>query len=322
MTFEALIRRTAERGDIVDAQGRIEEWVTERLARHRDPSAAFLQRARRWSLGHCKRAKDRRWRHGRRLLGRYRAQAARGGAFRQDQRFRTALEPVADILSPQVYELIFTGRSEVKVASRRKKLTIFFSDLEGFTETTEKLEPEDLTQLLNHYLTEMSNIALQYGGTINRYVGDAILIFFGDPETQGVKEDAVACVKMAIAMRERMRELASVWRDLGLEKPLRCRTGINTGFCTVGNFGSKDHLDYSIVGGGANLACRLDRALHRARSSSRTRRMRTSRTRSAVRSATTSMQRVYLTLSPLIWSSILTIISAKTVISSTKIAVR
>ena len=125
-------------------------------------------------------------------------------------------------LSPQVYELIFTGRSEVKVASRRKKLTIFFSDLEGFTETTERLEPEDLTQLLNHYLTEMSNIALQYGGTINRYVGDAILIFFGDPETQGVKEDAVACVKMAIAMRERMGELASVWRDSGLEKPLRC----------------------------------------------------------------------------------------------------
>ena len=157
-----------------------------------------------------------------------------------------------------MYELIFTGRSEVKVASRRKKLTIFFSDIEGFTETAERLEPEDMTQLLNHYLTEMSNIALQYGGTINRYVGDAILIFFGDPETQGVKEDAVACVKMALAMRERMRELASVWRDLGLEKPLRCRTGINTGFCTVGNFGSKDHLDYSIVGGGANLACRLE----------------------------------------------------------------
>ena len=102
---------------------------------------------------------------------------------------------LAKYLSPQVYESIFTGRSEVKVASRRKKLTIFFSDLEGFTETTERLEPEDLTQLLNHYLTEMSKIALQYGGTINRYVGDAILIFFGDPETQGVKEDAVACVK-------------------------------------------------------------------------------------------------------------------------------
>ena len=139
-----------------------------------------------------------------------------------------------------------------------KKLTIFFSDLEGFTETTERLEPEDLTQLLNHYLTEMSKIALQYGGTIDKYVGDAILIFFGDPETQGVKADAVACVSMAIAMRKRMCELDSVWRASGIEKPPRCRTGINTGFCTVGNFGSEDRIDYTIIGGGVNLACRLE----------------------------------------------------------------
>ena len=116
-----------------------------------------------------------------------------------------------------MYESIFTGRSKVAVASRRKKLTIFFSDLEGFTETTERLESEDLTQLLNHYLTEMSTIALQFGGTIDKYVGDAILIFFGDPDTQGVKADAVACVRMVIAMRTRMLELDSVWRASGIK---------------------------------------------------------------------------------------------------------
>jgi adenylate cyclase len=165
---------------------------------------------------------------------------------------------LAKYLSPQVYESIFTGRSNVTVASRRKKLTIFFSDLEGFTETTERLESEDLTQLLNHYLTEMSKIALQFGGTIDKYVGDAILIFFGDPETKGVKADAVACVKMAIAMRKKMRELDSVWRASGIEKPPRCRTGINTGFCTVGNFGSDDRMDYTIIGSGVNLASRLE----------------------------------------------------------------
>ena len=164
---------------------------------------------------------------------------------------------LAKYLSPQVYELIFTGRSKVAVASRRKKLTIFFSDLEGFTETTERLESEDLTQLLNHYLTEMSKIALQFGGTIDKYVGDAILIFFGDPDTQGIKADALACVSMAIAMRKRMRELDSVWRASGIEKPPRCRTGINTGFCTVGNFGSEDRMDYTIIGSGVNLARRL-----------------------------------------------------------------
>ena len=102
---------------------------------------------------------------------------------------------------------------------RRKKLTIFFfSDLEGFTETTGRLESEDLTQLLNHYLTEMSKIALEFGGTIDKYVGDAILIFFGDPDTKGVKADAVACVKMAIAMRKRMRELDSLWRASAYRK--------------------------------------------------------------------------------------------------------
>jgi adenylate cyclase len=258
MTFEALIRRAAERGDIVDAQNRIDEWVVERLALHRSPSRTFLQERGdgRWVIVSERKTDDGGtvavYSDVTELKQREMELSVKTNALDQLSR------QLAKYLSPQVYESIFTGQSEVKVASRRKKLTIFFSDLEGFTETTERLEPEDLTQLLNHYLTEMSKIALQYGGTINRYVGDAILIFFGDPETQGVKEDAVACVRMAIAMRKRMSELASIWRDSGLEKPLRCRTGINTGFCTVGNFGSEDHLDYSIVGGGANLACRLE----------------------------------------------------------------
>src|SRR5215468_5992264 len=257
-TFESLIRRAAERGDIDDAQGRLEEWLEERLARHRDPSAAFVQQRGhgRWILVSERKTDD-------------------GGTVavysdvtelkqrEEELSVKTkALEQLsgqlAKYLSPQVYESIFTGRSKVTVASRRKKLTIFFSDLEGFTETTERLESEDLTQLLNHYLTEMSKIALEFGGTIDKYVGDAILIFFGDPDSKGVKADAVACVRMAIAMRKRMRELDSVWRASGIEKPPRCRTGINTGFCTVGNFGSDDRMDYTIIGSGVNLASRLE----------------------------------------------------------------
>lgn len=259
-TFETLIRRAVEHGDIEEAQDRTEEWVQERLLRHRNPSSAFVQRRRdhRWVIVSERKTDD-------------------GGTVavysdvtelkqREEQlSIKTkALEQLssqlAKYLSPQVYESIFTGRSNVTVASRRKKLTIFFSDLEGFTETTERLESEDLTQLLNHYLTEMSKIALQFGGTIDKYVGDAILIFFGDPETKGVKADAVACVKMAIAMRKKMRELDSIWRASGIEKPPRCRTGINTGFCTVGNFGSEDRMDYTIIGSGVNLASRLEQA--------------------------------------------------------------
>jgi class 3 adenylate cyclase len=104
----------------------------------------------------------------------------------------------------------------------------------------------------------MSRIALDHGATIDKYVGDAILIFFGDPETRGVRDDARACVRMAIAMRDRMLELERVWRAGGIAHPLRCRMGIHTDFCTVGNFGSEDRLDYTIIGRGVNIASRLE----------------------------------------------------------------
>jgi adenylate cyclase len=161
-------------------------------------------------------------------------------------------------LAPQVFRSIFTGDQNVEIASKRKKLTIFFSDIAAFTETTDNLESEDLTNVLNHYLTEMSAIALAHGATIDKYIGDAMLLFFGDPDTKGVKEDAKACVLMAIAMQRRMRELEQEWRDRGLERPFRIRMGISTGFCTVGNFGSQDRMDYTIIGNEVNLAARLE----------------------------------------------------------------
>jgi adenylate cyclase len=160
-------------------------------------------------------------------------------------------------LSPQIYNSIFTGAQSVEVASNRKKLTIFFSDVVNFTEITEKLEPEELTHLLNRYLTEMSRIALKFGGTIDKYIGDAIMIFFGDPESKGVREDAIACVRMAIAMLRHMRELRSEWQELGAERPFQLRIGINTGYCTVGNFGGEDRMDYTIIGTPVNMTARL-----------------------------------------------------------------
>ncbi|MEJ1996475.1 MAG: adenylate/guanylate cyclase domain-containing protein [Limibacillus sp.] len=160
-------------------------------------------------------------------------------------------------LSPQVYSSIFSGKQEVRLTSKRKKLTIFFSDIVGFTQMADRLESEELSQLLNQYLTAMSQIALAYGATIDKYVGDAILAFFGDPESRGIKEDAVACVTMAIAMRKKMDTLADDWREAGIDKPLQVRIGITTGYCTVGNFGSEDRLDYTIIGGAVNTASRL-----------------------------------------------------------------
>ena len=163
-------------------------------------------------------------------------------------------------LSPQIYQSIFKGDQNVEISSKRKKLTICFTDIAGFTETTDNLESEELTNVLNHYLTEMSVIALQHGATIDKFIGDAILLFFGDPEFRGVAEDAKACVMMAIAMQRRMRELEQEWRNRGLLRPFRIRMGIATGFCTVGNFGSRDRMDYTIIGNEVNLAARLQSA--------------------------------------------------------------
>jgi class 3 adenylate cyclase/PAS domain-containing protein len=160
-------------------------------------------------------------------------------------------------LSPQLYKSIFSGDKNVEVASQRKKLTIFFSDIAGFTETTDMLESEELTSLLNQYLREMSAIALEYGATIDKFIGDAIMLFFGDPDTKGPKEDALACVKMAIVMQQRMRDLQAEWRERGQEHVFQLRIGVNTGFCTVGNFGSNDRVDYTIIGNEVNLAARL-----------------------------------------------------------------
>jgi class 3 adenylate cyclase len=164
---------------------------------------------------------------------------------------------IAKYLSPQVYKSIFSGQKDVVIATERKKLTIFFSDIKDFTATAERLQPEDLTHLLNEYLTEMSAIAQEHGATLDKFIGDAILAFFGDPETQGVAEDARACIRMAIDMQRRLARLNAAWRERGIEQPFRVRMGINTGFCNVGNFGSADRMDYTIIGAEANLAARL-----------------------------------------------------------------
>ncbi len=178
----------------------------------------------------------------------------------KNEQLQALSNKLAKYLSRQVYTNIFEGKKDVKIESYRKKLTIFFSDIQGFTELTDRVESEVLTSVLNKYLNEMSKIALDHGGTIDKYIGDAIMIFFGDPESLGEKEDAIACIKMAITMKKKLRKMRREWDVLGISTPLRVRMGVNTGFCTVGNFGSEERLDYTIVGGAVNLASRLETA--------------------------------------------------------------
>lgn len=167
---------------------------------------------------------------------------------------------LAKYLSPQIYGSIFSGRSQAADQPIRKNLTIFFSDIEGFTDISDGMEPERLSFLINTYLSEMADIAIDFGGTIDKFMGDSILVFFGDPDTSGDREDALRCTRMALRMRQRMKELESLWSQNGIAEPLRVRMGITTGYCTVGNFGSEHRLEYTVLGGPVNLASRLQTA--------------------------------------------------------------
>jgi len=164
---------------------------------------------------------------------------------------------LAKYLSPQIYESIFSGKQDEASATARKNLTVFFSDIEQFTDLSDTLEPERLASVINLYLSEMSSIAIECGGTIDKFIGDAILVFFGDPETLGEDEDALHCVEMALRMNQRVTELQSRWKKLGVPRGLKVRMGITTGYCTVGNFGSEQRLEYTVLGSPVNLAARL-----------------------------------------------------------------
>ena len=164
---------------------------------------------------------------------------------------------LAKYLSPQVYQSIFSDTGEQHSAYTRKNLTIFLSDIVQFTDLSDTLEPERLATVINSYLSEMASIALDCGGTIDKFIGDAVLVFFGDPKSEGETEDALKCVEMALRMRARVAELQKYWQKHGFSRGLHVRMGITTGFCTVGNFGSEQRLDYTVLGSPVNLAARL-----------------------------------------------------------------
>lgn len=162
-------------------------------------------------------------------------------------------------LTPTVWKAINEGR-ENSLATERKRITVFFSDIKGFSTLSEELEAETLTDLLNTYLTEMAKIAIKHKGTIDKFMGDAIMVIFGDSKSEGLKTDCLRCVAMAIEMRRKMKELQTRWYNQGVKKPLQIRMGINTGYCTVGSFGTSHYMDYTVLGTHVNLASRLETA--------------------------------------------------------------
>jgi adenylate cyclase len=174
---------------------------------------------------------------------------ARSHLEHKNTQLETLANKLSKYLSPQVYDSIFTGEKDVKIETSRKPLTILFSDIVGFTAKSESMEHGELTAWLNNYLDEMAKLILEYEGTLDKFIGDGIMVFFGDPKTEGEQNDAIRCIKLAKAMQKKAAEL-------GVE----VRIGVNSGSCTVGNFGSQQRMEYTIIGKSVNLAARLEHA--------------------------------------------------------------
>ena len=165
---------------------------------------------------------------------------------------------ISRYLSPQIYKSIFSGQKDVTIHTERKKLTIFFSDIQNFTATTERLQPEQITQLLNEYFTEMSDDrarARRHDRQVHRR-RHADLLRRSRNQGRAERRPGLPAHGLATCSAASL-ELNAKWRAAGIEQPFRARMGINTGYCNVGNFGSDDRMDYTIIGAEANLAARL-----------------------------------------------------------------
>lgn len=164
-------------------------------------------------------------------------------------------------LAPQLVERVLSGDMEKIESRRRTRVTVFFSDLKDFTGMSDRMHPEDLAVVLNEYLSEMAEIAFRYGGTVDKFIGDAVMVFFGAPVGADSAGQARQCVSMARAMQCRLRELNVRWTEGGLlYRELSCRMGIHTGDAIVGSFGSQSRVDYTAIGSTVNLASRLEGA--------------------------------------------------------------
>ncbi len=169
----------------------------------------------------------------------------------------SVINKLTRFVPPQIWEPIVKSDSPVSVSNKRAKITIMFSDIVGFTELSDSLSSDNLADILNTYMHCMTSIADKHGAVLDKFIGDGMVCFFGEPNSRGSRQDALDCVAMAIDMRREMRTLRQKWRLMGFEG-LYIRVGITTGYCHVGNFGSNSRLSYTIIGKEANLASRLE----------------------------------------------------------------
>ncbi len=176
---------------------------------------------------------------------------------RQQRQLQAGQQLLRRYVPEQVAEAVLSDRHEDLGQHERRKLTIFFSDLVGFTDLSDEMEPEDLATVLNDYFTEMSAIARKHGGTVDDLIGDAVLVLFGAPDFTDDRDQALRAVQMAVEMQNAMGPLNERWASAGIPETLIVRMGINTGVATVGNFGSAERTKYTALGKQVNIAARI-----------------------------------------------------------------
>lgn len=175
-------------------------------------------------------------------------------ARQQEQQTR---QTFGRFISAAVVDEILRTPGGLKTGSEKKELSVIFTDLAGFTTISEKLSPEQLTELMNEYLGEMTRILFKFGGTLDKYIGDAIMGFWNHPKTQA--DHAQRATECAIAMQRRLGELREKWIKQGLPS-VDVRAGINSAVCMVGFIGSEIQMNFTCLGDGVNLASRLEGA--------------------------------------------------------------
>ncbi len=265
--FETIIREAAENGHIVDAEGRIDEWVADRLAFHHDPGEPRIQQR---SSGQWILITERKTGDGGTvaiysditdLKQREEELITKSNALEEtNKRLKKAQEQISKYIDPNVVEKIFKGEFSAELSHKRTKLTMFFSDIKDFTQFTDASDPEDVAKLLNEYLGEMAQIVRTWGGTIPQFTGDSIYAIFGAPDSRGERGDALACLRMALEMQMKMKTLREKWWNQGIQFPFEIRCGIHTGMANVGNYGSEGFMEYSAIGLNTNIASRLEQA--------------------------------------------------------------
>ncbi len=158
-------------------------------------------------------------------------------------------------ISSDIKNKILKSSTEVALGGKRQEITIMFADIRGFTSLSESRKAEEVSQLLNEYFSELEPIITKYKGVINKFIGDAVLVVFGDPSAD--KMHAKNAVKCAYELRNKVKEIKQKWIEEGKPK-IDIGIGINTGEAFIGNVGTKNRFEYTVIGDTVNIASRIE----------------------------------------------------------------